>query len=259
MANNTLLELPIEAVEQRMAQARLPGNLVRLNKDFLEARERIRGEQYKPERERVEIAAATARLIDGIVEQVRLNDEQAAGIRDRVLGEIDRDDERARQVPLRATTESPDEYQGRMARLQVSEHRNTQQINMALADASLAASITDLPTLQDLLEEAFDSRHVERIRRVGRAVQLRLQALEGVQASAMFVGVKTRMDSWRQAQSAASPNTAREKARDEFEIARSSMREAAIGAAGVVGLSEIVRDRLTGEQFATGMLVSGQR
>ena len=183
---------------------------------------RIRGEQYRPEKQAAALGELYQRTAETLAANVQRTVEQIDAEHVKETKEL----ETALKVetsplPARGLYETETEYRDRVQRRTVEELAKNRHATFAAIDTQIILSTSRPDDVRRILEDAMHAGDVEAIRRIGAVAEMRLWDLARAEARDQPHGardafnahqsVQARMAAWRETEAARSPAVRRQQ------------------------------------------------
>jgi len=240
------------SVLEAFSKIGIPDDFTAPLRSALVEEERVRGQQYRPEREQAElqrITEATARRLVEVHERLVADVEREKNAE---LGKVLAEQRARTALPLKSLGDTDTEHQTRLVAKLIEETRAAARLTAASTDVALIGMLDDPAALSDMLADALEGDDPAVIRRVSRAVEQRLARLEAAEyrrtqtpggplSKARSAG-QGQIDAWRKSEASRSP-AARRQQIEEHAARRKADIERHVDRIGghFVGLKQALR------------------
>jgi hypothetical protein len=214
--------------------------------DLVAGLERIRSQQFKPEKEQGEIAQLTDHQVRRLHERreeliARIEKESNAEI-----AALDQEIAQASAIPAQRLDETASEYSALISKRNAEEVQAARRATFALMDFQSLQQADHVEAL-NIFDRSLSTKDPAVVPRIGVAVERRLFALSAEaeksgdpdrSAFMALLQVQTRLKAWREAEAARSPEGRRQQAHERSEQRKAEVHRSVKQAAEHMGLHD---------------------
>ena len=228
-----------------LEKLKTPQGLVQPAQAWQAKRDEIQRQQYKPERESIEFQQADEVLKQQWDEWQQGEEQRIDDEATKAVASVESSINREQAIPGKLSSQTDGEHAASLTRTLIHDVRAATAATRADTDVRLALALNDPTQIENILADSFLTRDSDVIRRVGLAVETRLQRLATLEhkqkvingeASRASGRVNERLRTWRSEQHDASPSVQRQKILDAATFHKSQVRTARENATRGLGL-----------------------